>query len=263
MLRKQGLLALLSLMLLALPACAPDALPAGRETLVQVATIGALLEGFYDGTTTLGELRRYGDYGLGTFSTLDGEMVEVAGRFYQVRADGTAAPAAEGATTPFAAVTFFEADREGDPAAGLSLAGLQSYLDGLRPSSNVFYAVVIEGIFSYVKTRSVPAQTPPYPPLTAVTARQPTFELQDVRGTIVGFYCPAYASGVNVAGYHLHFLTADKTAGGHVLELTVQQAHAALDETPNFLMLLPGAGSAFYGASLTPATQGAVAQAEK
>ena len=89
------------------------------------------------------------------------------------------------------------------------------------PPKTCFYAVMIQGEFSYVKTRSVPAQEKPYPPLAEVTKNQPTFEFTDVTGTMVGFRCPPYVTGINVPGYHLHFLTDDRTAGGHLLEFTV------------------------------------------
>ena len=91
----------------------------------------------------------------------------------------------------------------------------------------------------------------PYPPLVEVTKNQPVFEFNDVEGTIVGFRCPAYVQGVNVPGYHLHFLTKEGDGGGHVLEFKVEEATAYVDYTSAFLMILPGEGSDFYAIDLT------------
>jgi acetolactate decarboxylase len=136
-------------------------------------------------------------------------------------------------------------------------------MDGLLPTENIFYAIKIEGTFTYVKTRSVPGQEKPYPPLVEVTANQTTFDFTDVKGTIIGFLCPDYVSGVNVAGYHLHFLTDDRDAGGHVLEFTVKQASVSFDATPEFLMILPDESSDFYDLDLSQDQQEELEEAEK
>lgn len=49
------------------------------DILYQVSTINALLEGIYDGDTSYGELKQHGDFGIGTFSGLDGGMIELDG----------------------------------------------------------------------------------------------------------------------------------------------------------------------------------------
>jgi alpha-acetolactate decarboxylase len=59
----------------------------------------------------------------------------------------------------------------------------------------------------------VPRQRKPYPPLVEVVGSQPTFELRGVAGSLVGFRFPQYAQGINVAGYHFHFITDDRSAG--------------------------------------------------
>ena len=140
---------------------------------------------------------------------------------------------------------------------------MEEFLDGILPTSNIFYAIRIEGTFSYMKTRSVPGQQKPYPPLVEVTRNQPVFEFSDVEGTIAGFRCPDYVSGVNVPGYHLHFLTRDNDAGGHVLEFEVKQAVAAVDYTSEFFMILPDEDSDFYRIDLTPDKQGGLEEVEK
>ena len=241
--------------------CSPK--EAERDTLMQVSTIDALLGGLYDGVLTVGDLQGYGDFGIGTFHALDGEMLGFDGTFYQVKADGTAQPVDDSTKTPFAAVTFFDTDRQAALPPGLGYEGLAGFVKDLLPTGNIFYAVRIEGTFSDMKTRSVPPQEKPYPPLVSITANQPTFEFRDVPGVMVGFWCPDYVEGINVPGYHLHFITEDRTAGGHVLDFTVESATLSLDDTARFTMMLPGPESAFYRMDLSGDKQEELEAVEK
>ena len=79
--------------------------------LFQTSTLQALMAGVYDGDLTFQALARHGDFGLGTFDALDGEMIALDGTFYQIKADGRVSPVAGAMKTPFAAVTFFKAGR--------------------------------------------------------------------------------------------------------------------------------------------------------
>jgi len=235
-LKKIGIFSLLGFLVFA---GSPSVYAQQREALFQFSTIDALLSGIYDGRMTLQELERYGDIGLGTFHALDGEMLVVDGTVYQVTADGAVHTPDPTVTTPFAAVTFFDVDQEKVLQPGATLQGLAKEIDALIPTPNIFYAIRIEGTFQKVKTRSVPKQAKPSPPLAEVIKTQPTFDFENVEGVIVGLRCPPFVKGINVPGNHLHFLTKDKKAGGHVLELIVQQAVVKIDHTPEFHMILP------------------------
>lgn len=221
-----------------------------KDVLFQTSTLNALLEGLYDGPVTLHELRRHGDFGIGTFNALDGEMVELESRFYQMKADGSVRLMKGLDRTPFAMVTHFEADTKVSLNSPVDYGQLFHLLDRMLSSRNVFYAVKIEGTFDYVKVRSVPRQTLPYPRLVEVVKTQPTFEFKDVKGTMVGFYVPAYAQGVNNPGYHFHFITQDRKAGGHLLDCRIQQATIELDDTPELSLSLPRT-DAFYRIDLS------------
>jgi acetolactate decarboxylase len=210
-----------------------------RETLYQVSTLGALKAGFYDGTVTYDELAEHGGCGLGTFEGLDGEMVALDGDFYQIKMDGKAYEVAGSSITPYALVTFFDEDIEAQPGEGLDYEGLKAFMDGLLPSRNIFYAIKVEGKFEHVQARSVPSQVKPYPPLSEAIAHQAVFEFDNVEGTMVGFWCPSYIGDINASGYHLHFITSDRTAGGHVLDTRLGDVRVYIDETPDFLMQLP------------------------
>lgn len=217
----------------------PAGLLAQNDVLTQVSTIDALLNGVYDGKTTLQQLATHGDFGIGTFQALDGEMLMIDGRIYQVDSTGAVNQPAMGITTPFAATTFFDADRTHGIEAGTTYDVFQKKMDTRLPTPNIFYAVKITGVFRTVKTRSVPRQTRPYPPLKEVAKTQPVFNFQNVAGTMVGFRCPPYVTGINVPGYHLHFITQDRQSGGHVLEFTIVDGVVQVDDTAEFHMILP------------------------
>jgi acetolactate decarboxylase len=209
-----------------------------HEMLFQVSTLPALLEGLFDGTLTFGELESHGDFGLGTFHALDGEMVAIDGDFYRVRANGRTSVAAGTETTPFAVVTRFRPDTTFEINETLDFAALEVLLDR-HVSQNLPYAVRVDGYFPAVRVRSVPRQEKPYPRLSTVTATQPTWELQNRRGTLVGFRFPGYMGAVNLPGYHFHFLTNDRRAGGHVLALSTTQGTVSLQELGDFYLHLP------------------------
>ncbi len=219
------------------------------QSIVQISTIDALMQGVYDGTAPLSVLKSYGDFGIGTFHALDGEMIFLDGSFYQVKADGKIYKPNQNVRTPFATVTFFHPEINYHVKAW-SFTDFKSAVDTLMISANLFYAIKLHGTFSRVKTRSVPAQQKPYPPLVDVAALQPEFEVQTVTGTLSGFYCPPFVTGINVPGYHMHFLADDKNFGGHVLEFEMTEGTLWLDQVNDFRMLLPEEGG-FLDTDLT------------
>ena len=210
-----------------------------HHVLFQISTIDALLKGRYDGDLSFAELEERGDLGLGTLEALDGEMVALDGDFYQVKADGRAYAIDGGTTTPFAVVTFFEPNVSLSLTGPMDLATFCARLDPLVGGETSCYAVRVDGYFEYVKTRSVPRQRKPYPPLAEIVEHQPTFELRDVSGSLVGFRFPRYAQGLNVAGYHFHFITANRSAGGHVLEFRLATGELLVDSEADLSLELP------------------------
>ncbi len=220
------------------------------DVLFQAATLDALLQGIYDGGITFAELKEHGDFGLGTFEALDGEMVAVDGEVYQVKTDGIAYPVDDTMESPFAVMTFFEPDTTLSVDTPMDCMQLEEHIDGTLPTKNIAYAIRVEGVFDHLKTRSVPRQAKPYPPLATVVENEVVFELQDVRGVMVGFRLPSYMQGVNVAGYHFHFLTHDRKAGGHVLECQPSNVTIGVDHINDWTTVLPD-GQAFYEADFS------------
>lgn len=234
-----------------------------RDTLYQISTINALLDGVYQGSETCGDLLARGDFGIGTFDALDGEMAVVDGAMYRIRADGGVDRITDfDETTPFASITFFDVDKTIETREPLDYEGLKALMDSQLSSPNYFYAVRVRGKFDYVKTRSVPRQKAPYPKLLSIAATQPIFEFNDEPGVLIGFYCPEYVEGVNVPGWHLHFLTDDRAGGGHLLECRFRRARIDLDETRGFTMNLPES-MAFRHANISGDTSASISGVEK
>lgn len=202
---------------------------AGRlpaATLHQTGTIEALSAGDYAGQTRMPTLAAQGDFGLGTFDALNGEMVVLDGVVYQITVDGVVHKAKPGQTAPFAQVARFAGSLDLGRVDGLDLPGLTAALAARLPDPSKMCAVRVDGRFDALTVRSVPAQTKPWPTLAEAVARQATYPLADEQGTLVGFYTPPGLPALSPPGWHFHYLSADRRRGGHVLSLKVDAAKA-------------------------------------
>jgi acetolactate decarboxylase len=216
--------------------------------LFQTSLMSALLNGVYEGTMTYGELHQHGDFGLGTFNDLDGEMAGIDGEFFQLRSDGSASLVRDEQRTPFAVVTFFRPDKEWIVAEAAPKQAVQEAIEA-GTDKNLFSAIKVSGMFESVSMRTVNIQQRPYPPLTEATKHQAVTKVEGVAGTLIGFRTPAYAQGIGVAGFHLHFLRHDKQAGGHALDFVLQHGVVAVQTLHSFHVELPDS-KAFLNASL-------------
>ena len=217
-------------------------LHAEREphVLFQASTIGALLDGAFDGDLSFAELAEHGDLGLGTLNRLDGEMIALDGEFFRADVDGGVTAVAAGGEDAVRGRHPLRAERRrAAPTGELVARGAAGRLDELVPAGASSCAIRLDGRFELVRARSVPRQEPPYRPLTEVVADQHVFELADVEGTMLGFRFPAYVEGIEVAGYHLHFISADRSRGGHVLDSRSRGLRARLDPSDDLHVELP------------------------
>ncbi len=187
------------------------------NTIYLCTPVNALVEGIYEENVSFAEIKRHGDFGLGTFNDLDGEMVMLNGTVYQINSLGRVNVIGDEVLSPFACVTFFKPMFHDDIEGSMDYNSFVEMLYSLLPSPNLFYAIMIKGSFAYVKTRSVPRQES-YRPIVEVTKNQPTFDFNEIEGTIAGFFTPSFMASLNVPGLHLHFLSSDLKHGGHLLE---------------------------------------------
>ncbi|HEX4483880.1 MAG TPA: acetolactate decarboxylase [Solirubrobacteraceae bacterium] len=228
--------------------------------LFQTSTVQALLGGAYDGDVTLAEVLEHGDLGLGTLDGLDGELIVLGGEAWKAQLDCTLVRVDGEAKTPYAVVVPFS---PGEPQALLGPFGeaeLEARLGEAVTGASRPTAVRLDGRFAEVHVRSVPRQSPPYRPLAEVISQQQISVLKDVVGTMVGFCFPDALDGIEMAGAHLHFLSDDRTRGGHVLSYTLLQAVARLDAASGLHVELPAAvAPPRHGASVD---EGALQQIE-
>jgi acetolactate decarboxylase len=214
------------------------------HTLFQVSTSAALVEGLYQGAVTVGRLLRHGDFGLGTFVDLDGEMILLDGTCYRVAPDGAISIVEPERFVPYAVVTAFRSESRWRQRQVTTFLQLTAACERLRCSDNVYYAFRVTALFQSVEIRVVrPPPTGAGLQAVATTQRESTH--RDVRGTLVGLWSPAFAGTFSVPGYHFHFLSADHRRGGHLLECrasdvtvegcSIREMHVSLPETEEFL----------------------------
>jgi acetolactate decarboxylase len=232
-----------------------------QHTLFQISTAGALVHGVYEKAVSSNYLLNYGDFGLGTFVNLDGEMVILDGAIYQVRSNGRVLHIEDEVGTPFAVVVRFHPDQDRLIESAASLAEITKLCDRHRNSNNIFYAIRIDGRFAHVHTRAMRATLDGLP-LAKAAAIQPEFDFQDVSGTLVGIWAPQFSSALNVVGYHFHFLSEDRMHGGHLLECSGEQLRIRIEALTDFYLSLPESEE-FLKADLTGDISNDLAYAEQ
>jgi acetolactate decarboxylase len=221
-------------------AFAIDAAFAQNGALYQYSTVNALLAGYYDGDLSISQLRQHGDTGLGTINGIDGELIAVDGIFYSIKSDGKAYVLDDSTQTPFAVMAFLQEGTKQLLPADLDYKAMCRWLDPLLAAPNHYHMVRIEGRFSSIKVRSELRQTRPYRPLAEVMKTDQRFyELSKVTGTMIGFKVPELMAGLNVPGYHFHFISENRLQGGHVLDVKTHSGEVRINQLGRFTMDLP------------------------
>lgn len=212
------------------------------DAVYQVALLQSLMQGEYDGIISVKDLKRYGNFGIGTFDGVNGELIALDGKVYQALSDGSVVEAAENETIPFANVKFFHADKVNNQnVQAKNIDDLKQQLnDIIKDEKNQFYFVRIDSKLSQVNVRSELKQKPPYKYLNEILKTdERRFEYKNISGTIVAIYFPTYMNGLNTPGWHLHFISDDKRKGGHVLNITNLQGNLFVDASKEFYMQVP------------------------
>ena len=205
-------------------------------TVYMSAPVSAMMRGIYKETATIGEVKLHGDFGLGTFNGLDGEMVLLDGAAYQIKTDGQACEVSDSVETPFACVTFFNPASVEKIDYELDDQEFNALMERIIPSENMFYGIRIDGTFNQIKMWSVPKQ-PDDRPIAEV--RPSMFTFRDVYGTMAGFYTPKFISALSMPGFHFHFLTADRQYGGHLKECNLSDARVSVQFISRIELDLP------------------------
>ncbi|CAK9886829.1 MAG: Alpha-acetolactate decarboxylase [Candidatus Erwinia impunctatus] len=222
-----------------------------ESVIYQTSLMSALLSGVYEGNITVAELLEKGDFGLGTFNRLDGELIAFDSEVYQLRSDGSAREAELQQKTPFAVMTFFQPQYQHRFSAPVSRQSVHEVIDSQVTSDNQFCALRIEGMFSSAQIRTVPCQQRPYRSMPEVLGQQPVFHFTHRQGTLIGFRTPQFMQGINVAGYHEHFITDDRQGGGHLLDYQLEEGVLTFGEISRLVIDFPG-DSDFLTTNLQP-----------
>lgn len=212
---------------------------APRNTIYQCAPVNALVEGLFEEKVGFSEIKEHGDFGLGTFDKLDGEMVMLDGIIYQIDGEGRVRIIdANKSSTPFACVTFFRPLCSENISSRISYEDLLQWLHQQMPSPNMFYAFRIDGMFNKVRVRSVSKQDS-LRPLVEVAKEQSEFRFSDIKGTVAGFFTPSFMASINVPGLHLHFISADRSAGGHLLNCEPEEVRVQVQFIQGLELSMP------------------------
>nr|WP_279343378.1 acetolactate decarboxylase [Fundidesulfovibrio terrae] len=217
-----------------LAACARHPAPA----VYQYAAFDDFAAGQYAGSIPLSALKTHGDFGLGTFSGLDGEMIVLDGTIYRAQADCTLTRPDPATLSPFAELVFFKPEASSSISMPGDSAALGKWLNARLPEGS-FAAVRVKATIKHLKIRSVAGFTPPYPALGDALKSMNIRDLTDATGTIVGLRGPAQPTGVWVPGWHFHFVSADGKTGGHVLNAEGIEGDAAWMSSTRYELELP------------------------
>lgn len=211
-----------------------------KNSLFQYGIADAFVGGYFDATYPWKTLKQHGNFGLGAPGELDGELTINDGKAYQTTANGKTIQVADSFKTSLAFVTFFAPQTTFTIKAGTDQATVYQQIDEKLKNRNGMYAIRITGVFNQIKTRAFPSYTTkPYPPLATLLHTQRFFEMSNIHGVLIGYKLPTYINGISIEGYHFHFLSADRTQGGHLLGFKGEDLKIEIAEMKDFKLSVP------------------------
>ncbi len=196
----------------------------------------AIHNGQYDGFIEIGKLKKYGNFGLGSFEKLSHEFVMKDGIAYGIPEDGKVYTMPDTALIAFAVTTDFKPDTSFKITESLKKAALYTYLNTVLKKNN-FAAIEINGHFSHIKYRSFPPQSKPYKPSEEVP--NVIFERENIDIDMIGYFTPLSAEVLNSPVYHFHFIDKNRTTGGHVLDFNIEKAEIKIAYSKEHTVHLP------------------------
>ena len=211
------------------------------KTLIQASTLNALMLGNFDKTVSVRDFLHHADTGIGTYTGLDGEAIFEDGVAYKATADGKVVTMKPEDGVAFGTVMKFD---EKVPEVTLNgINDIEALKEALEPyvkdNKNVFYMIKAKGVFKTMHVRSCFPCEKPYPTLSEVAKNQREFHFENTYGSVIAVYCPAYVNGINLPGWHFHYLSGDKTQGGHILGLSADSLNMKINKIERFDLTLP------------------------
>jgi len=217
--------------------------------LWQIMPSMAFKLGLYDGVIKIGEARKRGNFGVGQFARLDGELTVLEGKFYHARSDGSVRLAEDDDELCFAQLCFYEAPQAWNVPGGMDMTQFGAYLTSLMPFPNFFWAFHLSGQFANVTPTAPPPFTKPYPPFADAIKLRQSFPASDIAGAVVGFYSPPFTGDTGVPGFHYHFISRNGLLSGHLTAFEVKEATVSAARIDQYLLQLPST-SEYEGATL-------------
>jgi acetolactate decarboxylase len=208
-------------------------------TIYQCSTMGALISGTFEGEIKVSELMKKGNFGFGMFGDLQGEMIAHNGQFYKFDDKGVPRAVKNSEKVAFATMMFFNATKHNKLKNAATMQSICDAIDPLVKNKNIPYAVRIAGMFKQVEMRNLSGKKEAYARLTDVRKDEKRYSASKIKGTVVGFWFPAYLSGISSPGYRFHFISDDRKIGGHVLAMSVDKGQIAVQESSSLDLYFP------------------------
>lgn len=211
--------------------------------MIQISTLQALSLGYTRKVVMVKDFIQNGNIGLGTFEDVNGEMIVIDGHCYQADDKGYVKKADPDTGIPFAVITTCKGDRnlflEDIPNINKLKNILDQYIDN-HYTINSMHVARIDGEFEVIKARSESGLHSHHVELKELLKdRQKDFTIENVRGSIVAVYFPDYMDGINASGWHLHFISEDRTRGGHIFDLSAKSLTGRIENISCLEILLP------------------------
>ena len=197
--------------------------------------------GNFDKTVSVKDFLHHADTGIGTYTGLDGEAIFEDGVAYKATADGKVSVMQPEDGVAFGTVAKFD---ESVPEVELkNISDIETLKQALEPyvkeDQNIFYMIKAKGVFKTMHVRSCFACEKPYPTLSEVAQDQREFHFENTHGDVIAVWCPKYVNGINLPGWHFHYLSGDKTQGGHILGLSADSLRVKINKIERFDLTLP------------------------
>lgn len=193
-----------------------------KRNLFQVSTLTRFQNREYDGLVSIKEMLEYGDTGFGTFHELNGEMIVLNSIPYRALGDCSIAVADQSETTPFAVLGFFSAKNKLLMEINGDIQSLMNDLTDLVSNTDKPAISRLTGVFPEIVLHGVWPEKKPYEDLDEIVRKQVVYTFKNIPGSLVGIFCPQSAIGMNVVGWHFHFISDDLKVGGHVNDLIAE-----------------------------------------
>ncbi len=214
-----------------------------ENKMYQVSTLQALALGYSRAVISVGELLQEGNTGLGTFEDVNGEMIVMDGRCFRADQDGQVTEITHETGVPFAAVAKLYGEQEFMLKDMPDITSVRQELTRKieeRFGLNSMHVVRIDGVFEKLDARSEAPYRSHHISLKEILGKnQRAFLFEKVCGSLIGVYFPDYMDGINMPGWHLHFLSEDRSKGGHVFDVSIREGSVKVDKITRIEINLP------------------------